>query len=751
MSATTTPGALPGDWSHWQKLGLTADLLPVVSKPNAAISPNSTLKALGKTPSMYNRDRLAVGIKDWTRKQSTDKEIGRWSQELDYGICIITGRPSGVCVFDTDIVDPIYAQRIEDAITAVLGPLPCRYRNNSGKRVLMFRMRGQFAKRVITTAHGPIEFLATGQQFIACGQHPSGARYEWRHEGGAGLPDDIPEVTPAEFAAVWQCLQDAHGIEPESIARGGLIRSTAPRAAMSTQDDTAAFLDGNGWVKSYTTDGRLNINCPFKDEHTSDSGDTETQYFPAGVGVKEDGTPFALGHFDCKHAHCSKRKDSDFLDAIGIMASEFEDVSGQPAVVVVDGVEVVIPPKLALPAFTRKRDGTIKATLSNLLMALRRPDVCQRRIGWDEFRDELMWASRDAGVLDWRPFGDHDYTVLREYLENNGCDPFTREMVRDAVYMVARENRFDSAQLWLGSLPKWDGASRVLTFFSRYFGAKDNAYTQACGMYCWSALAGRVMDPGCQADMAFILKSAQGTRKTTGIRLLSPSEEAFGEFDLAKHDDALARGMRGVLVAELSELKGLNSRESEAIKSWVSRRWEKWVPKFKEFVTIFPRRFIAFGSTNEQEVLADSTGERRWLPMAVGEADTAALKADRDQLWAEGLMLWEHGGVHYAEAERLAQAEHHKFKVQDSWLEPVVGWLNEEKFGDPDGRCNGDFPVGMVEVLQGALGKKVGDIGRKDELRVAHLLRLEGFERRVVRYGGSTLKKWVKGGGGSES
>ena len=49
-------GATPDDWLHLDlALGLTADLLPVVSNPGAIISENSTLKAIGKTPSRYNR------------------------------------------------------------------------------------------------------------------------------------------------------------------------------------------------------------------------------------------------------------------------------------------------------------------------------------------------------------------------------------------------------------------------------------------------------------------------------------------------------------------------------------------------------------------------------------------------------------------------------------------------------------------------------------------------------------------------
>ena len=43
MTAPTRWGATPDDWSHLDLvLGLTADLLPVVSRPGAPISPDST-------------------------------------------------------------------------------------------------------------------------------------------------------------------------------------------------------------------------------------------------------------------------------------------------------------------------------------------------------------------------------------------------------------------------------------------------------------------------------------------------------------------------------------------------------------------------------------------------------------------------------------------------------------------------------------------------------------------------------------
>ncbi len=56
-------GALPEDWGQLDiLLGLGAYLLPVVANPNAAISKQSTIKHLGKTPSVYNSRREVVGI-----------------------------------------------------------------------------------------------------------------------------------------------------------------------------------------------------------------------------------------------------------------------------------------------------------------------------------------------------------------------------------------------------------------------------------------------------------------------------------------------------------------------------------------------------------------------------------------------------------------------------------------------------------------------------------------------------------------
>lgn len=177
-------GATPEEWDHFSRvLGLTMDLLPVVSNLQATISSRSTLSSLGKTPSLYNPDRQVIGILNWTNHITTEEEIARWSAEPDYGICVITRT---IRALDVDVTDPAEAEAILAICQRMMpDPLVMRRRANSPKFLLAFRMPGAFAKCTMKTSGGIIEFLADGQQFVACGTHPSGVRYEW----ATGLPE----------------------------------------------------------------------------------------------------------------------------------------------------------------------------------------------------------------------------------------------------------------------------------------------------------------------------------------------------------------------------------------------------------------------------------------------------------------------------------------------------------------------------------------------------------------------------------
>lgn len=423
-----------------------------------------------------------------------------------------------------------------------------------------------------------------------------------------------------------------------------------------------------------------------------------------------------------------------------VAADGFED---EPVVVREPGAQRVgnpDPVEEDWPAFDRDKTGKVKPIVLNLVKALRRPDVCGVRIGLDRFRDEIMLAA--PGTDQWRAFGDADYVWLRAHLEGPkpNFGPISKELARDVVLAVAAEQEFDSAVMWLESLPD-DGGNRCETFLIDYFGAEDTPYVRAVSLYLWTAMAGRVMQPGCKADMVPILVGDQGLGKSTAISAMVPSVDFFTEVSFAEKDDDLSRKMRGKLIAEIGELRGLHTKELEAIKAFITRTHEQWIPKYREFSTLFPRRLVFVGSTNKDQFLADETGNRRWLPVRVAQVAVDKVRAVAPLCWAEARRLFQAGGVQWANAERLGKLVHEEYTFRDAWEEPVKKWLTEPLFGDESGVGTGRGGVTTTEVLVGAVGYDAKHIGRREEMRMGVVLRNLGYFRKKARVEGGLA--WV--------
>lgn len=395
---------------------------------------------------------------------------------------------------------------------------------------------------------------------------------------------------------------------------------------------------------------------------------------------------------------------------------------------------------VAMPRFQRDKNGGIEATIENVVLACECPSVCGWTVRHDKFRDEIL-CTPGAGSCAWRPFGDKDYVELRIVLERGGFKPIGREMVRDAVMAVASRQSFDAAQEWLNRLV-WDGVPRVQQFLERYLGVEPSQYAVGVSEYLWTALAGRVLDPGCKADMVPVLVGAQGILKTQSVAALSPSPDFFNEVSFAEDDKELARKMRGCLVAEIAELRGLAGKEAEAIKAFLSRTHETWVPKFREFAVRFPRRLVFLGTANTDRFLVDSTGNRRWLPFrpgVTGPIALAAIERDRDQLWAEGAALFTVEGVKWQVAEREAEAVSEEFTEHDAWEDTVREWLRT-----PDD-ISGERPADRkwlrtTDVFSEVLQIELKNVRRAEEMRLGAIFRRLGLERKKVRDG--TLLFW---------
>lgn len=303
-------GASDFDWINFDlMLGLTEDMLPVVSNLGAVISPGSSIKSLGKTPSCFNSAGQVVGINGWTQHRATHDEINVWAANPDYGICLQT---RSVRALDVDITDPNLADQVEALIARHIPGLPKRHRANSSKFLVAFRLTGEYSKRRFSTAGdgNAVEFLATGQQFIAAGTNPSGVRYEWQNL------TDFPVVDDSTFEVLWDDLV-------ATFAQSNEIRKENKARRVGEDLDIADRVADYLWEKNFVlgeSNGKLLVECPWNEHHTTGSaGDSSTVWLLAGTNGH------AEGHFNCQHNHCAGQNRAHYLEAIGYIDSGADD------------------------------------------------------------------------------------------------------------------------------------------------------------------------------------------------------------------------------------------------------------------------------------------------------------------------------------------------------------------------------------------------------------------------------------------
>lgn len=557
--------------------------------------------------------------------------------------------------------------------------------------------------------------------------------YVWDFDELAADPLAPPEL-PAELLALWSSLTEQHHTREVKSPTAGLEKLR--RYLKYHNPDT----DHDSWLK-------------------------------VGFGLHSDteGSEDGLALWNEWSSQSSKYPGPDALEqrwrsfhhdkvggitagwlAKGVPADpeQFDDLTHE----VTAGARVV-----EVPADPKFRDfnvarGKFPALIGNVVEALKYPHFCGASFAYDEFRGDVVTGpahTKDPREL--RPLTDTDCVKLRIALERRRFDAVGRETIRDAVGEVADLYKCDTAKTWLNDLV-WDGVPRVDEFLTTYFGAESTPYVRSVARYLWTALAGRVLEPGSKCDMVPILVGPQGIRKTSGVAALVPDPQWFVEVDLNERDEDLARAMRGCLVGEVGELRGLSSRDLEAVKTFITRTHEKWIPKYKEFAASYARRLVFIGTTNADEFLADETGNRRWLPVRVTQGDTDAIAVDRKQLWAEARELFNLTGIQYAEAERLGSGQHEQYMIHDAWADPVESWLagtedlgvsaTEESTFPTTSRA--DRPFSMHALLVEALGFKAKDIKRADEMRAAKLLRKLGFCAFTAREGRTVTRKWSR-------
>jgi predicted P-loop ATPase len=133
-----------------------------------------------------------------------------------------------------------------------------------------------------------------------------------------------------------------------------------------------------------------------------------------------------------------------------------------------------------------------------------------------------------------------------------------------------------------------------------------------------------------------------------------------------------------------------------------------------------PRTCIFIGTTNDSHYLKDSSGNRRFWPVKIGQVDLQGLKRDRDQLWAEAVVREADDEHIHLEPELYAAAA--EAQEQRLMIDPWEDVLSEVK-GTP---CGAQYRV-HSNTLLAELGLEVGRSAHHEAKRIAAIMKRHGW------------------------
>lgn len=396
-----------------------------------------------------------------------------------------------------------------------------------------------------------------------------------------------------------------------------------------------------------------------------------------------------------------------------------------------------------LTRLARNDKDLVFPTLANALLILRHELPLRDMLAFNTFTAQHL-ITRAAPAIDDdgahlpgpypRPWQGEDVSLVQAFLQRAFDGRFSRATTEEAMAATAALNRFHPVTHWLDGL-EWDRWPRLDTWLSIAFGVEGSEYHTAVGSKFLMAAVRRVRRPGCKFDHMPVFEGPQGLGKSRAMRALFGADWFSDDIpaDLADKDAAMA--LRGIWGLEFAEIEHLIRVEIETLKAFLSRQVDRYRPPYGKFFVDWPRQGVMFGTTNADDYLRDTSGNRRIWPVKCVTADMRWIEANRGQLWAEAAHreageeeIWLDDDVVREDAADV-QAER---MADDLWLPAVEEWLQHKE------------KVHASDVLSGAVGLERSRQGKREEMRVGGLLRALGWDRRTIREpGGKPRKAWV--------
>ena len=317
-------------------------------------------------------------------------------------------------------------------------------------------------------------------------------------------------------------------------------------------------------------------------------------------------------------------------------------------------------------------------------------------------------------------------------LEHN-CS-IAKDKAYDLAVRCAKQNPYHPVKDYLNHVANTVTPLEIKNLSQRYFGTIDPIYNEMFYRHLIGSVA-RVFHPGCKKDESVILKGAQGVLKSTFWKQLYGEVFFSDSLKGTDRDDLLVLHQYWAL--ELAEFETITSKKQAGdLKAFLSASTDTFRSPYGRHSYPRKRQSVVIGSVNPDSFLVDETGNRRYwvIPVQVPRLDVERLAAERDRIWAAAVAAYRQGErwhLSYEDEQKISQLNS-DYCHCDSWQVPISNYLTSRSM------------VTTFEILTNALDFDKARISKRDEMRVANILRSLGWQKTLATYLGKRQRVWMK-------
>jgi len=189
----------------------------------------------------------------------------------------------------------------------------------------------------------------------------------------------------------------------------------------------------------------------------------------------------------------------------------------------------------------------------------------------------------------------------------------TSSNASDAFLYVSKKSAYNPVHDLLLKAEGVEPVCELDAIGTKYLGLKTPIESRIFGVHLLASVY-RAFEPGYEYDQILIMRGPQGVGKTRAIKTLAGSPEHYISTTAVQQEKDFLMQLGTCWHVEFEEIDGhIDSRHEAALKALISRHYDNYRAPYAAAVQDQPRPSVFWGTTNQEKLLVDSTGNRRMM------------------------------------------------------------------------------------------------------------------------------------------